>query len=158
LYNFRVSFLWKGGFPALWSDTRQAFSRERWYQGYVATYLERDVRSLLNVGSLRDFERFLRACVVRCGQVLNLSDVGRDVGISTPTAKKWLSVMQASNQVFLLEWNRKIAAVECKIKEKPEKRDLHGIKRLQKFSGKKRCRRPMWLAPPLIIDIRCLMQ
>jgi predicted AAA+ superfamily ATPase len=69
----------------------------------VATYLERDVRNLLNVGSLRDFERFLRACAARCGQTLNMSELGRDVGVSTPTAKAWLSVLQASNQVLLLE-------------------------------------------------------
>ncbi len=96
-------FLWKGGFPALWAEPEASPSRERWYQGYVATYLERDVRNLLNVGNLRDFERFIRACAARCGQMLNLSELGRDVGISTPTSKKWLSVLQASNQILLLE-------------------------------------------------------
>jgi predicted AAA+ superfamily ATPase len=96
-------FLWKGSFPALWADPEAAPSRERWYQGYVATYLERDVRSLLQVGSLRDFERFIRACAIRCGQMLNVSELGRDVGISAPTSKQWLSVLQASNQIFLLE-------------------------------------------------------
>ncbi len=96
-------FLWRGSFPALWADPEARPSRERWYQGYVATYLERDVRNLINVGSLRDFERFLRACAARTGQMLNMSELGRDVGVSTPTAKKWLSVLQASNQVVLLE-------------------------------------------------------
>lgn len=96
-------FLWKGGFPALWAEPESLPSRERWYQGYVATYLERDVRNLLKVGSLRDFERFIRAAAIRCSQTLNLSEIGRDVGISTSTSKQWLSVLQASNQVFLLE-------------------------------------------------------
>ena len=96
-------FLWKGGFPALWAEPEAAPSRERWYQGYVATYLARDVRNLLNVGSLRDFERFIRGCALRCGQTLNLSELGRDVGISTTTSKQWLSVLQSSNQIFLLE-------------------------------------------------------
>jgi predicted AAA+ superfamily ATPase len=96
-------FLWKGSYPALWAGRAGQPARERWYQGYVSTYLERDVRNLLNVGSLRDFERFLRACAARCGQMLNLSELGRDVGVSTPTAKQWLSVLQASNQVVLLE-------------------------------------------------------
>jgi predicted AAA+ superfamily ATPase len=96
-------FLWKGSYPGLWADPQNAPSRDRWYQGYVASYLERDVRNILNVGSLRDFERFLRACAARCGQALNLSDLGRDIGVSSPTAKQWLSVLQASNQVFLLE-------------------------------------------------------
>jgi len=69
----------------------------------VATYLERDVRNLLKVGSLRDFERFLRACAARCGQTLNMSEIGRDVGISATTAREWISVLVASNQVLLLE-------------------------------------------------------
>ncbi len=96
-------FLWRGGFPALWAEPEALPSRERWYQGYVATYIERDVRNLLKVGSLRDFERFIRAAAIRCSQTLNLSEIGRDVGISTTTSKQWLSVLQASNQVFLLE-------------------------------------------------------
>ena len=95
-------FLWRGGFPALWRLTDRP-DRDRWYQGYLATYLERDVRNLLNVGSLRDFERFLRACAARCGQLLNMSEIGRDVGISTTTARQWTSVLQASNQIVLLE-------------------------------------------------------
>ncbi len=96
-------FLFTGGFPALWADKNALPSRERWFQGYLSTYIERDVRNLLNIGNLRDFERFVRACAARCGQTLNLSETGRDVGISTTTAKKWMSVLQASNQVFLLE-------------------------------------------------------
>jgi len=96
-------FLWRGGFPALWEDPDRSPPRDRWYQGYVTTYLERDVRNLLNVGSLRDFERFLRACAARCGQSLNLSELGRDVGISATTSRQWLSVLQASNQILLLE-------------------------------------------------------
>jgi hypothetical protein len=52
---------------------------------------------------LRNFERFIRACAARCGQLLNLSELGRDVGISSPTAKQWLSVLQASNVIYLLE-------------------------------------------------------
>lgn len=96
-------FLWRGGYPGLWADLDAAPPRDRWYQGYLATYLERDVRNLMNVGSLRDFERFLRACAARTAQTLNMSDLGRDVGISAPTAKQWLSVLQASGQILLLE-------------------------------------------------------
>lgn len=103
ILKYNKDFLWQGSFPALWAKPEGGSLRNRWYQGYVATYLERDVRNLLNVGSLRDFERFLRACAARCGQMLNMSELGRDVGISTPTAKQWLSALQASNQVFLLE-------------------------------------------------------
>jgi hypothetical protein len=101
-----VSFnelLWRGGFPGLWSDPVRAPDRDRWYQGYVATYLERDVRNMLNVARLRDFERFLRACAIHNGQLLNMSEIGRDTGISPTTAREWMGVLHASNQVLLLE-------------------------------------------------------
>lgn len=94
-------FWLRGGYPGLWADP--AFPRERWYQGYLATYLERDVRNILRIGSLRDFERFLRACAARCAQTLNMSDLGRDVGISATTAREWIGALQASNQIMLLE-------------------------------------------------------
>lgn len=95
--------LWRGGYPALWAQGATSPSRDRWYQGYVATYLERDVRNLLAVGSLRDFERFLRACAARTAQTLNMAELGRDVGISATTAREWVSVLQASGQIVLLE-------------------------------------------------------
>lgn len=101
-YSWR-EFLWRGSFPGLWAAGDAAPSRDRWYQGYVATYLERDVRNLLNVGNLRDFERFLRAAAARTAQMLNMSDLGRDVGISPSTVRQWLSVLQASGLILLLE-------------------------------------------------------
>jgi predicted AAA+ superfamily ATPase len=69
----------------------------------LSTYLERDVRNILNVGSLRDFDRFLRSVAGRTAQVLSYSNLARDVGIAPNTAKKWISVLQASGQIFLLE-------------------------------------------------------
>ena len=95
-------FLWRGSYPGLWSSAEPP-DRDRWYQSYLATYLERDVRAAIRASSLRDFDRFLRACAARTGQLLNMSDLGRDVGISATTARDWLSVLQASNQVTLLE-------------------------------------------------------
>ncbi len=94
-------FLWRGSYPALWAEPD--LSRDRWYQGYLATYLERDVRNLLRVESLRDFERFLRACATRIASALNMSDLARDVGISPTTARQWIGVLHACNQVVLLE-------------------------------------------------------
>ena len=96
-------FQWRGGYPGLWAEPDRFPGRDRWYQGYVATYLERDVRNMLNVARLRDFERFLRACAIRNGQLLNMSEIGRDVGVSPTTARDWLNVLHASNQVLLLE-------------------------------------------------------
>jgi len=93
--------LWRGGFPELWRD--REMEPRLFYSSYTATYLERDVRLSLRVGNLRDFERFLRACALRSGQLLNLADLARDVGIAATTARDWLSVLEASSQVVLLE-------------------------------------------------------
>lgn len=95
------AYAWRGGFPELWQ--RPDLDRELWLGSYFATYLERDVRNILNVGSLRDFDRFLRAAALRVGQLLTLSELARDVGIAPNTAKSWLSILQASRQIFLLE-------------------------------------------------------
>lgn len=91
----------RGGFPELNADPD--IDHVAFYNSYLATYLERDVRSLASVGSLRDFERFLRACALRSANLLNKADLARDVGISPTTANHWLSVLGASGQVVLLE-------------------------------------------------------
>jgi uncharacterized protein len=91
----------RGGFPELQADPD--IDHLAFYNSYLATYLERDVRSLANVGSLRDFERFLRACALRSANLLNKADLARDVGISPTTANHWLSVLEASGQIVLLE-------------------------------------------------------
>lgn len=93
--------LLRGGYPELYDQL--ALDHQAYYRSYFATYLERDVRALQNVGSLRDFERFVRACALRSAQLLNKAELARDVGISAPTASQWLSVLTASNQTFLLE-------------------------------------------------------
>ena len=94
-------FLWRSGYPELWQ--RPDLDRELWMGSYLATYLERDVRQALNVGNLSDFDRLLRAAALRAGQLLSFADLARDVGIAPNTAKRWLSVLVASQQVFLLE-------------------------------------------------------
>lgn len=91
----------RGMYPELWRQPD--LLPADFFSSYLATYLERDVRQILNVSSLRDFERLLRASAVRSGQLLNKVDLARDVGIAGKTAGEWLSVLQASNQVFLLE-------------------------------------------------------
>lgn len=91
----------RGGFPELQANPE--IDGVTFYSSYLATYLERDVRSLANVGSLRDFERFLRACALRSANLLNKADLARDVGIAPSTANQWLSVLEASGQIVLLE-------------------------------------------------------
>ena len=91
----------RGGFPEL--QANRDIDHVAFYNSYLATYLERDVRSLANVGNLRDFERFLRACALRSANLLNKADLARDIGIAPSTANHWLSVLEASGQVVLLE-------------------------------------------------------
>ncbi len=91
----------RGGFPELYANLD--IDLVAFYNSYLATYLERDVRALANVGSLRDFERFLRASALRSGNLLNKADLARDVGVAPSTANQWLSILEASGQVVLLE-------------------------------------------------------
>ena len=91
----------RGGFPELYANPD--IDSVAFYNSYLATYLERDVRALTNVGNLRDFERFLRACALRSANLLNKADLARDVGISPSTANQWLSMLEASGQAVLLE-------------------------------------------------------
>ena len=93
--------LLRGAFPELHADP--AIDPSGFFRSYLATYLERDLRLMLQVGSLRDFERFVRACALRTAQLLNKAELARDVGISPSTAAQWLSVLEASGIVFLLE-------------------------------------------------------
>jgi predicted AAA+ superfamily ATPase len=73
-----------------------------WQASYVQTYLERDIRNLRNIGDLTLFQTFLRALAARSAQILNLSDLARDVGVSVNTAKDWISILEASFQIFIL--------------------------------------------------------
>jgi len=91
----------RGGFPELYANPD--IDSAAFYNSYLATYLERDVHALTHVGNLRDFERFLRACALRSANLLNKADLARDVGISPSTANQWLSMLEASGQVVLLE-------------------------------------------------------
>ncbi len=91
----------RGGFPELYANPD--IDLVAFYNSYLATYLERDVRLLTNVGNLRDFERFVRACALRSANLLNKADLARDVGIAPSTASHWLSMLEASGQVILLE-------------------------------------------------------
>jgi predicted AAA+ superfamily ATPase len=93
------ALLYKGSYPPLY-DRR--LSPVQWYAGYVATYLERDVRQLINVRDLALFQRFIRLCAGRTGQLLNLSSLANDCGITHNTAKAWISILEASYILFLL--------------------------------------------------------
>ncbi|MBI2603879.1 MAG: ATP-binding protein [Deltaproteobacteria bacterium] len=91
----------RGSMPELWD--RPDLGAADYYRTYLATYLERDVRQIVNVASLRDFERLIRLLAFRNGQLLNLSELAKDAGVSVNTVKQWVSVLEASNQIALLE-------------------------------------------------------
>jgi uncharacterized protein len=90
----------RGGYPELAAEPMR--DAALYHASYVQTYLERDVRSLRHVGDLTLFQSFLRALAARSGQLLNLSDVGRDLGVTVNTAKAWLSVLEATHQVVIV--------------------------------------------------------
>lgn len=102
--KFRISKLHeliiKGFYPRIYNSGLDPLE---WYRSYIQTYLERDVRQILNVGDINSFRNFLRICAGRCGQIINLSSIGSDLGISYQTVKKWLSVLEQSYIIFLLQ-------------------------------------------------------
>lgn len=85
--------LFKGSYPPIYD---RHLEPGIWYANYVQTYIERDVRQLINVRDLSQFQRFLRLCAGRTGQLLNLSALGDDAGLSHNTAREWISVLEAS--------------------------------------------------------------
>ena len=89
-----------GSYPEL--VTRKYEGSEQWYGSYISNYLERDVRSLVNIGNLRDFRRLLMLLASRVSQELNMSSLAGDVGVSVKTVQSWISILEASYVVFLL--------------------------------------------------------
>ncbi len=89
--------IWQGGYPRIHD---RGIPADRWLRDYVATYVERDVRQVLNVGDLQTFTAFLKLCAGRTGQELNLSALGADAGVTHNTARAWLSVLESSYLVF----------------------------------------------------------
>ena len=91
----------RGGYPALWRD--RSIATDTFFSSYVSSYIERDLRQLLQVSNLRDFDRFVRICAIYNGQLLNKANVSRDVGVAQSTITQWLAALQASNLITLLE-------------------------------------------------------
>jgi hypothetical protein len=102
--GFSFLDLWKdflrGGYPELVAEPDRDLGL--WHASYIQTYLERDVRSIRQVGDLTLFQNFLRALSARSGQLLNLTEMARDLGVAVNTAKAWLSVLEATFQVLVL--------------------------------------------------------
>jgi uncharacterized protein len=98
--------VWAGGYPRIHDRHVPA---ERWLADYVTTYVERDVRQVLNIGDLAAFATFLRLCAAHTGQVVNLAALGGACGVSHNTARSWLSVLEACYIAFRLQpWHRNL--------------------------------------------------
>ncbi len=93
--------LLRGGYPAIWSVGLEG--RQILLSNYYTTYIERDVRSLVNLKDLQAFQMFIRLAAGRIGQEFNASALSVEVGVSVPTIKNWLSVLSASYVVYLLQ-------------------------------------------------------
>jgi len=89
----------KGGYPALHTQPIQPTD---WFASYIASYVERDVRQVLNIQNLPAFQRFLRLCAGRTGQLLNITALAGEAGITAHTAKSWLAVLELSDLIHLL--------------------------------------------------------
>ncbi|MCP4702589.1 MAG: ATP-binding protein [Gammaproteobacteria bacterium] len=96
----RYEYIYKGFLPGIYKDS---LNPTKAYRNYYETYIERDVRQLIHLKELAVFEKFLKLLAGRSGQVLNLSSLGNDVGVSGNTLKNWLSVLEASFIIFKLE-------------------------------------------------------
>ena len=94
------NLLLNGFYPVIYQDkTNPTFV----YKNYIATYLERDVRQLINIKDLSSFQRFLKLCAGRVGQVLNKNSLASEVGVSSTTIEHWLSILEASYIIFRLQ-------------------------------------------------------
>lgn len=94
--------IFSGQYPPLYDKDRN-FIREDWYESYIDTYLDLDVRDQINTGNVSLFRKFVQICAIHSGQMLSMDGIARDVGISAPTVKNWLSMLEASFIIHFLE-------------------------------------------------------
>ena len=87
----------RGGFPVPAVHLRAASERAVWFDGYVRTYLERDLQALSSIAALPDFRRLMQAAALRLGQLVNQTDLGRDVGLPQPTVRRYLNLLETSH-------------------------------------------------------------
>jgi len=98
--QFRAESVFRGAYPEPTLNSYQ--HANAWYSAYISTYLDKDVRTLHNVGDLRDFRRLLSLLAANTAQILNMSRFANDLGVTVATIKRWISILEASYIVFLL--------------------------------------------------------
>ena len=99
--NKVFEYIFNGGMPEF--NYVKDMDRNTFFESYVNTYIERDVRDIINVGDLEIFKKFMRDIAIRNGKTLNYSDIANDVGVSSHTIKNWVSVLVNSRIIYLLE-------------------------------------------------------
>jgi len=97
----KESSIFKGGYPELIERDYQESSA--WYSAYLETYLDKDIRQMHNLGHLRDFRRFLSILAANTANILNYSNLANDLGVAVNTVKRWISILEASYIIFLLQ-------------------------------------------------------
>ncbi len=102
LPNNPYDIIFGGQYPPL-HDPEKHFIPDDWYESYIDTYLDLDVRDQINVENLSTFKKFIQVCAVYSGQLLSMESIARDVGVSAPTIKKWLSILETSFIIHFLE-------------------------------------------------------
>jgi len=96
-----ASWLLNGGYPALFVDKN--ISRNLWFSSYIQTYIDRDIRGNIKGENIIDFERFLKLLASRTAQELNYSNLSRELGLSVPTIKSWVSLLESNSIIYLLQ-------------------------------------------------------
>lgn len=94
--------IFNGQYPPLY-DKEKHFFPDDWYESYIDTYLDLDVRDQINPGNLSTFKKFIQICALRSGQLLSMDSIARDIGVSAPTIKSWLSILETSYIIHFLE-------------------------------------------------------
>jgi len=93
--------IWRGSYPDV--VTNKGKNWERFYESYVSTYIQRDVRDYLNINNTAAFHKFMQIAAARTGQLINYADIARNTGVSEVTVKTWLNVLQASGIIYQLQ-------------------------------------------------------
>ena len=98
--HLKNTSIYNGGYPEL--VIRDYKFSNQWYSSYIQTYLERDLKLIINIGDIRDFNQLIKYLAINTSQILDISKISRELGISVNTVKRWISVLEASYIIFLL--------------------------------------------------------
>ncbi len=99
-YDASQQYIFNGFYPRIYNEK---LDPTKWYQDYISTYIERDVRQIRNIGDLKLFQTFLKLCAGRIGQIVNYNELATQLGLALNTIKKWMSVLEASYIIQLIQ-------------------------------------------------------